>query len=186
VKPDLHAKTIKLTTMVSWYGTSCGLDVKKIKRLRRFPGLIRVVHVPDGKNSKHSFPKPVGIRWPRDMTVTELLVFFDRNAPKIEIFMVVPPFFCHYTTWRVGPAWGVRRARIVWEKFSIVFAPYSIDNVIDFTIQYISISRWSRIIMRNMLDYIRTCMCQLYLTQTLSGVVTTDCFRDRELVLVYK
>jgi hypothetical protein len=93
VKPDLHAKTIKLTTMVSWYGTSCGLDVKKIKRLRRFPGLIRVVHVPDGKNSKHSFPKPVGIRWPRDMTVTELLVFFDRNAPKIEIFMVVPPFF---------------------------------------------------------------------------------------------
>jgi hypothetical protein len=30
-------------------------------------------------------------------------------------------------TRRVGPAWGVRRPRFGWEKFSIVFAPYSID-----------------------------------------------------------
>jgi hypothetical protein len=29
--------------------------------------------------------------------------------------------------WRVGPVWRVRWARIGWEKFSIVFAPYSID-----------------------------------------------------------
>jgi hypothetical protein len=28
---------------------------------------------------------------------------------------------------RVGPAWGVRRAWFGWEKFSIVFTPYSID-----------------------------------------------------------
>jgi hypothetical protein len=30
--------------------------------------------------------------------------------------------------WQVGPAWGVRRTRFGWEKFSIVFAPYSIDE----------------------------------------------------------
>jgi hypothetical protein len=51
--------------------------------------------------------------------------FFGRNAPQIAISMTVPPF---WPSWK-GPAWGVTRTRIEWEKFSIVFAPYSIYNI---------------------------------------------------------
>jgi hypothetical protein len=32
--------------------------------------------------------------------------------------------------WRVGSTWGVRWVQFGWEKFSIVFTPYSIDKTI--------------------------------------------------------
>jgi hypothetical protein len=69
-------KKNKALTTVSWSNTSC---------------------VPDGKNSKHSFPKPVGIRWLRDMTVTKLLVFFPETLLKLRfllsfhLFVIIQP-----------------------------------------------------------------------------------------------
>jgi hypothetical protein len=55
---------------------------------------------------------------------------FGKNSPQIVIFMVVSPF-CHHATLQVGLTWGVRWTRIRWEKFSTVFAPYSIDNILS-------------------------------------------------------
>jgi hypothetical protein len=56
-------------------------------------------------------------------------VFLAETLPKLR-FLWSFHLFGHHATWRVGPAWGVRRARIWWEKFSIVFAPYSIDRYV--------------------------------------------------------
>jgi hypothetical protein len=52
--------------------------------------------------------------------------------------------FGHHATWWVGPVWGVRQARIGWERFSIVFAPYSIDKAPILIIYQQTISLWFR------------------------------------------
>jgi hypothetical protein len=52
--------------------------------------------------------------------------FFSRTLPKLQ-FPWSFHLFGHHATWHVGPTWGLRRAWIGWEKFSIVFAHYSID-----------------------------------------------------------
>jgi hypothetical protein len=53
------------------------------------------------------------------------ITFLTETLPKLR-FLWWFHLFGHHATWRVGPAWGVRRTRIGWEKFSIVFGPYSI------------------------------------------------------------
>jgi hypothetical protein len=69
----------------------------------------------------------------------KIMFLTKKKARQIAISMVVPPS-CHRATWRVGPAWGVRRARIGWEKFSIVFAPYSIDYLLLLSAQLFAIT----------------------------------------------
>jgi hypothetical protein len=52
--------------------------------------------------------------------------FLTETLPKLR-FLWSFHLFGHHVTWQVGPAWGVRRDRIGWEKFSIVFTSYDID-----------------------------------------------------------
>jgi hypothetical protein len=57
------------------------------------------------------------------------ITFFWQKRSSNCDFAVVPPF-CPPLTWWVGPVWGVRRAQIEWELFSIVFAPYCTEMCI--------------------------------------------------------
>jgi hypothetical protein len=54
-------------------------------------------------------------------TLSKLWFFVLHNHSTLSTFKNI---------WRVGPTWGVRRVRFEWEKFSIVFAPYSIDRLV--------------------------------------------------------
>jgi hypothetical protein len=81
---------------------------------------------------------PVGIggrvhtRW-----VTKELRSWQKHSPNYNFLVLHSPstLSTSKNIWRVGPAWGVRRTWFRWEKFSIVFAPYSIDTTLS----------WSRI-----------------------------------------
>jgi hypothetical protein len=54
------------------------------------------------------------------------IIFLAETLSKLQ-FVWLFHLFGQLIRWRVGPMWGVRRTQIGWEKFSIVFAPYSID-----------------------------------------------------------
>jgi hypothetical protein len=61
--------------------------------------------------------------------VRKTLHFWQKRSPNCDFLVLHSPsaLSSFKKIWRVGSAWGVRRVWFGWEKFSIVFTPYSID-----------------------------------------------------------
>jgi hypothetical protein len=72
---------------------------------------------------------PTGMKVGRHGVGDKKIMFLAETLPKLRVLWSFH-LFGHHATWRVGSTWGVKRAWIGWEKFSIVFTPYSIDYVV--------------------------------------------------------
>jgi hypothetical protein len=75
------------------------------------------------------WPKSGHIGWVGATVVTKEITFWQKHSPNCDFSVLHSPstLSTSKNIWWVGPTWGVRRARFGWEKFSIVFAPHSID-----------------------------------------------------------
>jgi hypothetical protein len=69
--------------------------------------------------------------WVRRWWVRKIIRFWQKRSLNCDFSVLHSPstLSTPKNIWRVDPSWGVRRTRFRWEKFSIVFAPYSIDLV---------------------------------------------------------
>jgi hypothetical protein len=62
--------------------------------------------------------------------VRKKIRFWQKRSPNCDFLVLHSPstLSTYKNIWRLGSSWGVRWARFGWEKFSIVFTPYSIDK----------------------------------------------------------
>jgi hypothetical protein len=86
--------------------------------------------------------------WVKRGWVTKTNCFWQKRSPNCDFLVLHSPstLSTSKNMWRVGPAWGVRWTRIGWEKFSIVFTPYSIDTSRNWPDMHLQRDRWEKFV----------------------------------------